>query len=309
MLPLTVQLVVLVALAGPFDAPRSYNTAKTRGPAVRAGGKEFTITHCMVLLADEVDVSAEAAGKLIEMSVQEGDFIRENDLVARLDDAQSLIAKIAAERELSAARVRAQDDIEVRFSKASFDVAEQELQQSLEIKKRAPGSIPISEIRRLKLTLRRAELQIDRSQLEMNIAAMTAEVREAELAATETEIARRQVASPISGVVLDVIRHRGEWVSAGDPIMRIVRMDTLHVEGFVDASKYDPGEVDGRNVSVVVELTRGRKAEFRGRVILVNPKQQAGGRYRIRAEVGNRQENKHWLLRPGVNAEMRIELR
>ena len=43
-------------------------------------------------------------------------------------------------------------------------------------------------------------------------------------------------------------------------------------------------------------------------ITFVNPLVQAGGEYRVWAEVVNRQENGEWLLRPGLEAEMTIDV-
>jgi hypothetical protein len=48
--------------------------------------------------------------------------------------------------------------------------------------------------------------------------------------------------------------------------------------------------------------------QFTGKIIYISPLVQAGGEYRVWAEVSNRQENGQWLLRPGLNAEMTIQL-
>ena len=66
------------------------------------------------------------------------------------------------------------------------------------------------------------------------------------------------------------------------------------------------GHQSSRNMEI--ELSRGRKEQFKGRVVFVNPIVQAGNRYRVRAEVANRQEEGQWLLSPGSTATMVIHL-
>ena len=52
----------------------------------------------------------------------------------------------------------------------------------------------------------------------------------------------------------------------------------------------------------------GRAARFNGAVVFISPLVQAGNKYRVRAEVENRTENGHPLLRPGMSATMTIPL-
>ena len=55
------------------------------------------------------------------------------------------------------------------------------------------------------------------------------------------------------GVVVEVFPHRGEWMQPGDPLARVVRADTLRVEGYVDSKRHDPEAVRDRPVTVEID--------------------------------------------------------
>jgi macrolide-specific efflux system membrane fusion protein len=151
-------------------------------------------------------------------------------------------------------------------------------------------------------------LQIDRSRLDLKVAEMTANVQNAAVQAAEDAILRRRILVPFNGQVLQIYRQTGEWVALGEPVLRVARLDRLRVDGFINGSDYNVSELVNRPVTVEVELARGRKKQFRGRVVFVNPLVQAGNRYRVRAEVENRVEEEQWLLNPGAMATMVIHL-
>lgn len=264
------------------------------------------LTNCLVSLADDVEVAAQEAGKLLSVEVAEGQEIAEGDLIAKIDDQQAQLAHFAAQRELTTAMEQASDDIEIRFAHASFEVADAELKQSLEINARSPGSVPESDIIQLRLARKRAELQIDRSELEMRVARMTAEIKEAEVKAAQASIERRVIHSPLSGSVFELLRQPGEWVQAGQPVARVVGLERLYVEGFVSSRAFNPSELDAQRAIVVVELARGRRVELRGHVVFISPLVQGGDRLRVRVEAINQQEDGQWVLRPGMNAELLI---
>jgi len=92
-------------------------------------------------------------------------------------------------------------------------------------------------------------------------------------------------------------------------VVHLIQVSRLRVEGFVEQQEVGPAEVGDRNVAVVVQLERGRQERFTGKVVFVDPRVQADGKYRVWAEVENRQENGTWLLRPGLKAHMTIFLR
>ncbi|MGC3967454.1 MAG: HlyD family secretion protein [Pirellulales bacterium] len=99
----------------------------------------------------------------------------------------------------------------------------------------------------------------------------------------------------------------GEWVEPGKPVVRLVRLDRLRVEGFVRYDQQSPGSLHGKTVRAEIASAGGVRHSFSGRVTFVSPIVQPGGEYRIWAEVENRRENEHWLLRPGLEAELTIE--
>ncbi|HUG69447.1 MAG TPA: HlyD family efflux transporter periplasmic adaptor subunit [Pirellulaceae bacterium] len=291
------RLFVALAVSSPLlaaDAPYDSNRA--------------VLSHCQVLLINDVDVPAEEAGRLLTVNAKEGDYVEKDALVAQINNQQAILSKVAAELERDAAQTRADDDIEVQYSIKSFELAETELNNDVEINRRQPGSVPATEIRRKQLDRTRAELQIGRSRLDLKVAQMTADVQNAAVQAAEDSIQRRRIIAPFSGQVLQVYRQSNEWVNIGEPVVRVVQMNRLYVDGFISGADYNVVDIANRPVTVEIALARGRKEQFKGQVVFVNPIVQAGNRYRVRAEVENRQEKEQWLLNPGSTATMVIHL-
>ena len=294
---ITLTMLIVVTMGGPMPQ-QEFVSPRPTGMA--------TIQHCQVFLIQDVEVPAEQAGRLVRVDVREADIVEPGDLLAQIDDRQAQLEKTAAELERNAAQTRADDDIEVRFSIKSLELAAAELNQDVEINRVSPGVISMSEIRRKRLARHRAELQIDRSKLDLRVAQMTADVQQAAVLAAEENILRRQIKAPFKGVVIDVLKQEGEWVDIGEPVIRVVRMDRLRVDGFLDGKEFNPSDLGDRDVAVTVQLARGQVVQFTGRVTFISPLVQAGNHYRIRAEVENRQHQGHWLLRPGMNATMTV---
>ena len=78
---------------------------------------------------------------------------------------------------------------------------------------------------------------------------------------------RRHIKSRINGVVVKVNKHEGEWVQAGETVVRIVQMDRLRVEGDIDGRKYARHEVIGRPVKITVNLTGGGQETVAGKIV------------------------------------------
>jgi macrolide-specific efflux system membrane fusion protein len=274
-----------------------------------SSAQQAQIKQCLVSLVEDIQVPAREAGALTSVEVVEGEFVAAGQVLATIDDRQPKLAKLAAELERNAALTKAEDDIEVRFSEAALAVAAADLQRALAIEAKSPGGVTQQEIQKLRLAKHRDELQIDRSKLEMRVAKMNADVHQASVQSADDALERRQIVSPIDGVVVTLFHERGEWVNEGESVLQVIRIDRLRVEGFLSAGEHAPEDVAGRPVAVDVPLAGNRTARFAGQVVYISPIVQAGGKYRVRAEVANRTENGHPLLRPGMSATMAIQLR
>ncbi len=294
-------LSVIFAINGPTPP-----IGATSSPAPAAGP---VISHCLVAVAEEAQVPGKEAGVLMALEGKEGLEVKAGTTLGHVDDTEPTVQKKVKQAEHDGAKEQADNDINVRYARAATDVAYAEYLKALEANHKVKGSIPEVEINRLKLTWHKSKLQIEQAQLEQRVAVFTAEGKGGEVEAAEASIQRRQIRAPLDGVITNVYRHVGEWVAPGDPVVKIVRVNRLRIEGFLNVADYDPQEIEGRAVTIDAELAHGRKVKFPGKVVFVSPLVQAGGEYRIFAEVNNRQEAGQWVLRPGLFATMSIHLK
>jgi macrolide-specific efflux system membrane fusion protein len=299
---LTPALIVTLVLAVPPVQPVALPSAPP------AAAREVQITHCLVSLIEDVEVPAREAGALTNVAVVEGEYVSRGQMLAQIDDRQPRLDKLAAELERDAALAKAQDDIEVRYSEAAHAVAIAELDRALAVDRKSPGGVTQQEIQKLQLAKRRDELQIERSKLEMRVAKLTADVHQAAVKSADDAVLRRQIVSPLDGVVVTILHEKGEWVAAGESVVQVIRIDRLRVEGFLSATEIAPEDVAGRPVAVDVQMAGGRNGRFAGKVVFISPLVKAGGKYRVWAEVENRSDAGSPLLRPGMTATMTIQL-
>ncbi len=285
----------------------AFSQQRREAPALRAG--QETVHNCLVTLIDEAEVPAQEEGSLLEIMVREGQQVAKDEVLAQIDDRKVRMAENVARYELEAAKAEASNNVNVRYAQAAADVANAEYQQAMDANRKMPNTHPAAELRRLLLEHRKFSLQIEQSEHELNLAGLTAKVKEAQLEAASADVDRRKIKAPIDGIVVKRYRRVGEWVRPGDPLLRLVRADHLRIEGYLDATKVAPSEVADQPVTITVELSNGRRENFPGKIVFVSPLVEAGMQFLVHAEVVNRQENNYWLLRPGLPADMTIQLK
>ncbi len=271
---------------------------------------EPVLERCLVSLVEEAKVSAGEAGLLVEVTVKPGDTVTAGQAIAKIDDDQPQMEKRKAQAEYEQAFAKSESDVDIRYAVAAERVAEAESNKARESHTKVPGSVTEVERERLKLNEQKSELQIEQAQLEQSLSKLAALSKQVEVQTAEINIKRRLITSPLDGVVVDVLRHQGEWMQLGEPLAHLVRTDRLRVEGYVDAAKYDPEEIRGRPVTVEVRLANDRRERFEGKIVFVSPLVESGGDYRVFAEVPNRKAaSGEWLLRAGQTASMTIHSR
>lgn len=274
--------------------------------ARRPAPSECRLTHCLVSLIDDVTVSSEEAGLIVSVEVREGKGVEQGSLLAKVNDSHARLQRDIAAAELQVATQKAKNDVNIRYAQAAEKVAQKEHELNVKANLAVPGSKTLVELQKLELQVKQASLQIEQATNEFIVAGHEKDAHAAKVALAENDIERRQIKCPIVGEVVEVLVRPGEWVQAGDKVMRVVRLDRLRIEGFINKDSFSPSEVSNRTVKVDVKLARGRVETFEGQIVFVSPLVVAGGEYLVRAEVVNRQEGGQWLMRPGLEADMTI---
>jgi HlyD family secretion protein len=291
-------VMILAALAQVGDADR-YDGQTTADPV---------INEAVIRVADDLKLPAEEPGVLVHLAVEEGSLIRAGQKLGQIDDREPQMQKKAAQAGYAAAYKRWKDDIEIQFATAAAAVAQADYEMMEETNRQAQKTITDVEMRQKKLEWDKMNLSIKKAIHEQEIAQYEARTKMTEVEAADLAIKRRVITAPFDGVVERRYRKQNEWVNIGDPILYVLRLDTLEVSGGVDPNQYDPHELQGCDVTVKVKLARGREETVRGRIKNVSFVVGEDGLYEVRAEIANRQENGNWVLRDGYFATMTVHL-
>ena len=274
--------------------------APVQAEPLRAG--PLVLESVQITLVDEVELAAREPGQIVAVPVREGDLVEEDGLIARIDDTEPQLLRSRANVEASIAKRQATNDVKVRFARKSQEVAEAELRRARESVEKFAKSVSETELDRLRLAAERTQLEVEQAEHDQQIAALTHELKQTEVDVATRGIERRKVLSPLSGVVVELYRRRGEWVQPGDVVARLVRIDRVRAEGFLPASAVT-AELLGASVQLIIDLPGKPKTVFAGELVFVSPEvNPVNGQVRVWAEI----ENRDRLLRPGLQAKMTI---
>ena len=200
---------------------------------------------------------------------------------------------------------RAQNETRILASKKAEDVTKNELDRATLARQQYVDSVSKSEIDGLRLAYERTRLEtkqadfdramealhanaeretvasqhIEIEELRIAIAQADVDARvnrlQAELESQQSQLAdlaveRHQIISPIDGVVVERMRSKGDWVTAGDPVVRVVRLNRLRAEGFVTTDKLAALR-SHRTVELEVHAGGGTMIRREGRIVFISP--------------------------------------
>jgi RND family efflux transporter MFP subunit len=264
----------------------------------------ISVKLVQIVLAEQADLALPEAGRLTEVHAREGDLFEAGDLLTRLDDQEAELTVARAEAEYAIAEVDADSDINIRFAAASEEVAKARLRRGELSHERYKNSISEAQLDEFRLAAKEAELKIEQARHDHRISRLNREIKLSELELARVQLEKKRLKAPFSGMIVQVNARPGEWVDRGVPLVRIVRLDRLKVQGFIGA-EHLPAEVRGRKVTIEIPRENGSTISLESTVAFASPEINPINKQRpVWAEI----ENESLLLSPGMKANMTILL-
>ncbi len=271
------------------------------------GTTDPQIQDCVIASIDDQYVPGADAGVLTHLKASEGMQVTRGMELGLIDESEARANLDVKQLEYEAATQKANSDINIRHAKAAADVAQAALRQYEEANRRAPGTVSHIDILKSKLELKKAELATEQTMEEQIENQLTAKAKKAEVGAAQVALDRRILRAPFDGVITSVIKKPGEWVASGEPVVQVVGIKRLRVMGNLDASQWGPTDIAGRDVTVEVQLPRGRAIKVPGTVTYVSPVVTLG-HLPVYAEIDATMENDLPVVRAGLKASMTIHV-
>ncbi|MBL8888456.1 MAG: HlyD family efflux transporter periplasmic adaptor subunit [Planctomycetaceae bacterium] len=287
----------------PISNPQPNRNAPVAGMAVNNG--RLRLGSSVVKVIEKAELPAREAGVLNQLHVREGQNVEAGAVIAMIDDSQAAVDLVIAQQRMEASQLKVNSDIAIRYAEASERTARKAYQRQVELAKTSSGIE--SKKDEAYLAAIQSELQVEKAKHDYQVDQKTKLLDETQVQKAQQLMERYAIIAPWNGVVAKTIKRQSEWVNAGDPILELIQMDRVWIEGSIDPKIVHPFQVSAKTAEVVLTLTNGEKIEFQGRINFVGT-EVVGNSYKVRAEVINRQHEDHWLLIPGMFVEMDVLL-
>ena len=252
----------------------------------------------------DIDLAAQADGILQELLFEEGAAVEKGQLVFTIDERTALAELAVAKKEAEAAAAQAAQDANVQFSKKTSEVSDAEYLESKELYERNAASL--SETRRKQLEAQKARWGIKVAEVDHQKDILSSHVANEKVAAAQVQLELRKVISPYDGIIVERLRDQGEWVKAGEPILRLVHLKEMRVEVNVPVQGASAAMLQNARIRVHVNIN-GDDVTFDSTIEYVSPVIELNT-CRIWARVPNQMIAGGWMLRDGMEATVDIQL-
>ena len=290
--------------------PSNATPANSRqaGTAETSLGPWADVGSCSVEFIDVVDVPALEVGDLSEVNVREGDSVPMGKPVARINSRLQKLELNTAEKTVAKALLRAEDKTTIKAQMKEYDLAKVEYDTTKRLA--GKGARSAAELLRAKFQYERAILQIDAAKQQMKEAIIDYGEAKSQIDTIRERLARHTITVGFDGVVVERFKHAGEWVQAGEPIVKVARMDEMFVQGLIRYSEFNAHELKGKPVIVTVTLAQSETMDFEGVIESIPPNDAGSGEeYTVKARVKNRLIEGQWVLRKDASVSMKIKIK
>jgi HlyD family secretion protein len=242
----------------------------------------IVMANGVVKSIDRIEIKSKASGEIVELPVEEGDFISQGDLIARLDQKD--------------------ERAEVAQAQADFDIAMAELKQAQSTFER-----------RNQLFQDNLISEEEQGQITLDLAVAKGKVIQASttLERAQERLSEAVVRAPIDGTILQKYVEEGQIiasgvsnVSGGTPIVDIADMSSVYIETGID--EIDIGKVQiGQFATVIAEAYP--ELAFNGEIVRIAPEakiEQNVTLFDVVVEV----KNNDGKLKSGMNTRVEIEI-
>ncbi len=195
--------------------------------------------------ADVVTLSAEVAGRIIELPVQDNQFVRQGDLLLQIDPARYELAVLHAVRAVEVARAAlGQSQAAIVANEAQLKQRRSEEQRRRKLQ--SLSAISAEEWEKAGTDVAVAQADLLREQSNLGLAQANVQLAEATLQQARLDLERTRVSAPVSGFVTNLLTRQGDYAQPGMPLLALVDSSSFHVSGYFEETKLPKIKVGSR---------------------------------------------------------------
>jgi HlyD family secretion protein len=224
--------------------------------------------------AIETIISAEASGKLLQFTINEGDEVKAGQLVGYIDSTQLHLTRLQLQQSQKAV-LSGKPDI-----KTQLEALESELENAKADKKRIENLVK-GEVAsqkqlddaNLRITVLQSKIAAQKSQLDTSTSSLNEQALtiNLQLAQVQDQLSKCKILNPVSGTVLTTYVNPFEMTAAGKPLYKVADLSTIELKAYITQNQFSKIKMR-QPVKVLVDAESGNMKAYDGTIAWINSK-------------------------------------
>ena len=257
--------------------------------------KNTTITSCIIMMilltiscnrggvqydasgtfeTQEIIVSAETPGKILMLDIQEGNVVKEGEILGIVDTMQLYLSKLQLKTSIKAVTSRKTNvntQIAVLQEQLSTVRVEKERVEKL-LKANAANRKQLDDIN-AQIAVLEKQIAAQRSAMESGNSSISEEssALEIQIAQLDDQLKKSRITSPINGTILVKYAEKGEMAASGKALFKVANTDEMILRAYVSASQFTQLKL-GQEIAVFADFGEKETREYRGNVVWISEK-------------------------------------
>lgn len=208
--------------------------------------------------SDEVVVGAEESGRLMQLTINEGDVVKIGDVVGRIDTTMLVIKRQQLQASHAALDARLNQIAKAAMvQKAQLELLQKEEKRSKELA--AENAITVQKLDQIEGETRIAQRQLEQIISQTDQVKAEQKVIDVQISAIDEQISRCVIVAPVEGTVLQKYCEQGELVVVGKPLFKLADLRNMHLRAYVSGSQLSDIQI---GASVTVKFDNGKNGFY-----------------------------------------------
>jgi HlyD family secretion protein len=222
--------------------------------------------------AEEIIVSAEGNGKILELKLEEGQILKENQYIGLIDTAQLYLQKQQLNAQLEGTLAQRTDipkQLKALQEKLSGMMNEKKRLQSL-LQSNAATNKQMDDLN-TEIQVVKSQLDATRSNLNVQNKGVLSQIdaMQYQITSLENAIQKCLIHSPIHGTVLKKYINQYEFISTGRPIFKIADVSKMTLKVYITEDQLSSLKLGG-SCSVRVDKKDKELKEYKGKITWIS---------------------------------------
>lgn len=235
-------------------------------------GSEFDATGNFE--ADEIIISAEASGKILQLNVEEGTELKSQTLIGFIDTTQLYLRKKQLEYSISAVNAKQPNaTVQLAAITEQIETAKREKKRIENLLKDDAATQKQLDDLNSQLDLLQRQYAATQSTLNITKQSLQSETLplKAQLEQVQDQIAKSKIINPVNGTVLSIYAKQNEVVNPGKALYKIADLSTVILRAYISGSQLSQIKL-GQSVKVFVDAPDDGYKEYAGTITWVSDK-------------------------------------